>query len=271
MFKKYRYLLLLLAIGLLLVASVLYLVKRKRYGVLVVDASSDAAVYINGVEVGETPYEAEVLAGEIVLKLVPTSKDAPYSSKLPIIPYTKTIVRRSFGDSELTSSTSIVFLKKNSNMSTRLQIISIPDTSDIYIGGQLQGKTPFLSASTQPARSEVTIKKNGFEAQQLAVQTIKGYTTTLIVSLKSSRVALQNNVALPSVKVPVFVIVQTTPNGFLRVRAEPNVQSDEVMQITPQSKYEFVEESEDKKWYKIKLTDGSEGWVSNQYVKKESE
>jgi len=54
--------------------------------------------------------------------------------------------------------------------------------------------------------------------------------------------------------------------GWLRVRAEPSLSGSEVTKVNVGEKFLLLEEKTG--WVKIKLTDGSEGWVSADFVEK---
>ena len=60
--------------------------------------------------------------------------------------------------------------------------------------------------------------------------------------------------------------VLDTPTGFLRVRANPSTGASELTQVKPGEKYSLLEEKSG--WYKIRVKEGLEGWVSGQYAKK---
>jgi len=62
------------------------------------------------------------------------------------------------------------------------------------------------------------------------------------------------------------VEILPTGTGWLRVRSGPGLGNDEVTKIDVGSKFDLIEEQSG--WSKIKLTDGTSGWVSSQYVKK---
>lgn len=64
----------------------------------------------------------------------------------------------------------------------------------------------------------------------------------------------------------VAVEIKETPTGFLNVRDGPSTYAELIGTVYPGEKYLFLEESEG--WYKIKLRDGSEGWVYAKYVGK---
>ena len=64
------------------------------------------------------------------------------------------------------------------------------------------------------------------------------------------------------------ITIQETPTGFLRVRKEPTVSSEEIGRVNPGETFTLIEEKTG--WYKIELKDKQEGWVSSQYAKKQS-
>lgn len=62
------------------------------------------------------------------------------------------------------------------------------------------------------------------------------------------------------------VEISQTPTGFLNVRGGPSLNSTLIGSVYPGEKYLFLEEQKD--WYRIKLRDGSEGWVYAKYAQK---
>lgn len=61
------------------------------------------------------------------------------------------------------------------------------------------------------------------------------------------------------------VKISSTPTGFLNVRAEPLATAKLLGVVYPEEEFLLIEEGSG--WVKIKLLDGSLGWVSSQYVK----
>src|SRR3990172_11335576 len=89
-------------IGILITISflVLRLIKPPK-AALLVESSPNSTAFVNGEQVGRTPYEGEFSAGEVVIKLIPDSFEsplAPYQSTVDLVAGIKTVVRRSFGD-----------------------------------------------------------------------------------------------------------------------------------------------------------------------------
>jgi uncharacterized protein YgiM (DUF1202 family) len=64
----------------------------------------------------------------------------------------------------------------------------------------------------------------------------------------------------------IQVIVKQTPTGYLNVREGPGQSYAVISRILPGQTFVFLEEGIG--WVKIRLNDGSEGWVSSTYVEK---
>lgn len=65
----------------------------------------------------------------------------------------------------------------------------------------------------------------------------------------------------------ITVTVQRTETGWLNVRGGPGKNYSVISRVYPGESYPQLEESAG--WYKIRLRDGKEGWISAQYAKKE--
>ncbi len=69
--------------------------------------------------------------------------------------------------------------------------------------------------------------------------------------------------ATPAAKLKGTLVVKETPTGWLSVRSGPGVSYERLGRVSPEEEYGFYEEKEG--WLKI-LVDGTEGWVSGDYV-----
>ncbi|MBL7057966.1 pilus assembly protein PilM [Patescibacteria group bacterium] len=63
------------------------------------------------------------------------------------------------------------------------------------------------------------------------------------------------------------ITILSTEVGWLNVRSGPGVSYDLVVRINPGESYPLLEDRET--WYKIKIDENNEGWISSQYAKKE--
>jgi len=82
---------------------------------LVVESQPTSLVFINGVQVGRTPYEETRAPQEITLKLVPETNDKQFTffeTKLSLVSGVRTIVRRVFAETEETSSGEVISFEK---------------------------------------------------------------------------------------------------------------------------------------------------------------
>lgn len=78
-----------------------------------------------------------------------------------------------------------------------------------------------------------------------------------------------NALATKILKTPPLVDkveILPTGTGWLRVRSDPSLSASEVAKVNVGEKFILLEEGEG--WAKIKLSDGGEGWVSADFVKK---
>ncbi|MBM4401820.1 MAG: SH3 domain-containing protein [Candidatus Cloacimonetes bacterium] len=66
----------------------------------------------------------------------------------------------------------------------------------------------------------------------------------------------------------VAVEIKDTPTGFLNVRNGPSTYAELIGTVYPGEKYLYLDE--EASWYKIKLRDGSEGWVIAKYAEKKT-
>ncbi|MCL5970430.1 MAG: SH3 domain-containing protein [Patescibacteria group bacterium] len=71
----------------------------------------------------------------------------------------------------------------------------------------------------------------------------------------------------PTISSSSKVVILDTPNGFLRVRDDASLSGAEIARVTPGETFPLLDESNG--WYKIKLKDGTTGWVSSQFAEKQ--
>lgn len=252
--------------------------KQKMAGLLV-EAEPVSTVYIDGVMAGKTPYETNLEAGEILIQLVPDIFEDQqldsYETKVSLEPGVKTIIKRSFNaDKDLVSGIIVSFEKIGGDESL-LTVVSVPDNAQIFIDGKAHGFAP-IRTKVNAGDHDLLISHVGHLDKSLPVRIYKGYKLTAVVKLP------KNTKPEPT---PQPVLSETTQNlgkieisdtgvGFLRVRGEPNTNSEVVGQVIPGEIYDVLEVNENNSWYKIKVVlethDGesseTEGWVSGEFV-----
>ena len=266
-----------------------YLRSQKPNAVLRVDTTPPSLVYIDNIQVGQTPIEKIFKPGEITIKLIPTSTISAlttYQTKVHLTSQTITVIRRDFGDSDITSAGEVINLEPQPGKNASLAVItSIPDSASITLDGQPQGFTPILIPQVQAGDHQIVISAPGFTPRTISAKTVAGYKLNLNAKLAGlpseaprspGEVGAKEGDATPSatLKKP-YVEIKATPTGFLRVREKPDTKSQELGRVQPGDSYPLLDKTTG--WYLIKvdleatvsgLPAGSQGWVSAQYVDK---
>ena len=264
-----------------------YLRSQKPNAVLRVDTTPPSLVYIDNTQVGQTPIEKIFKPGEITIKLIPTSTISAlttYQTKVHLTSQTITVIRRDFGDSDITSAGEVINLEPQPGKNSSLAVItSIPDSASITLDGQPQGFTPILIPQVQAGDHQIVISAPGFTPRTISAKTVAGYKLNLNAKLASqppepspspSEASAKEGTPSTTLKKP-YVEIKATPTGFLRVREKPDTKSQELGRVQPGDRYPLLDKTTG--WYLIKvdleatasgLPAGRQGWVSAQYVDK---
>ena len=271
--KKWRLFLLILAISGLVIGVALILIgtfKKKTAG-LFIETTPTALVFINGEQVGRTPYEATLDPGEVTVKLVPESLEvplAPFETKISLTSGIKTVIRREFGDSDELSSGEVISFEKTGGKEAGLAVVSIPDAAQISIDGNVRGFAPYKTTSLSVGEHQVSVSAPGYKERNVSIRTVEGYKLTVVIKLAPSSEPAPVEGGAEEEEKRTEVEILSTPTGFLRVRSEPSTLGEEIGRVEPGQRYLYLEEDEETGWFKIEYEEGKEGWVSNQYAKK---
>jgi len=245
---------------------------------LMIEANPTSIVYINGEQRGRTPLEVELRAREVEVKIAPESTIplSPYQTKVELTEGVKTIVRRNFGEGIETASGQIISFEKQLSSETSIAIVSNPDGVAAFIDDKNHGVTP-LKVDVSPGVHSVSLSSPGFVSSTFEVKATSGYKLTVVSDLardkqetggetkasEDSKVNTDEETETEKVK------ISDTPLGYLRVRSEPSVDSEEVSRVFPGKNYVILEHDEKSNWYKIELPedeDVKEGWVSGEFA-----
>lgn len=228
---------------------------------LLVTSVPQSQVFINGIEVGKTPYQDENLkAGEYEVKL--TTKDATWRGKIRLISGTLSVVNRELAASLASSSGEIMTLYSGSGA----VVTSTPGGATVEIDGQPYGKTPLSVAGLPFGGHTFILSKDSFISRSIRATSPKNLTLHLNVDLAVSEANL-GNLAVPTTISEVKAIVAKTPTGFLRVRDKPSLSGTEIGRVLTGESLIILEELPG--WMKIKFANGSEGYVASSYVQKQ--
>jgi hypothetical protein len=273
---------------------------QKKNAALKITTNPAAQVFLNNEKVGETPFETKELKGaNYSVRLIPNQDGlSEWETTVDLFSGLTTVILYDFAKERQDSSGAILTLEPlASKDSLEVAIISLPDSASIKINGQPKGFTSLQIGDLSAGEHTLLVSAPGYKQREMQIKTISGYKLSIEVQLaketlaveESSESALPENkenlknsdtdestvkkpstskTASPSAEITKpYVEILDTPTGWLRVRSEPTVAEDnEIAKVNPGEKYPFLD-SNDTGWYQIKLTDGTEGWISGQYAK----
>lgn len=235
---------------------------------LKIDSNPASTVFINGEQVGKTPYQTTMKAGEITLRLVPDSFDkplSPYETKIDLVGGIETIVNRDFGATDDESGGYVISFEKVGGKETSISVVSVPDAAQVALDDQIRGFSPYKTSSLTAGEHKLTVTAPGYKDENLNLKAAEGYKLTARVKLMPNGESPQPSPSPAPVEKMVEIL--STPTGFLRVRSEPSTSGAELGQVEPGKTYKYVDTDTATGWFKIEYEDGKEGWISNDYAK----
>lgn len=274
--RKLLYIFVPIFIAVLLFGLVLFFLStKKEKGALQVTSEPDSKVYLNGVQIGQTPLckcelKDMLEAGEYTIKLVPVSGDSkPFEQKIKISSKVLTVVDRNFGPTGLENGSIISLSQISDDKDAQISIVSFPDAVQVFLDNNLQGQTPILLKNITDSDHELKLTKEGYKDKIVRIRTVLGYKLDALIFMGiNPEIATASAApsATSSAIVSSKVTIQNTPTGFLRVREEASVSSNEITQVKPGESYNLLEEKSG--WYKIQIDSKTSGWISSTYAKK---
>lgn len=284
-----------------------FILDASKPGVLRVLSTPTATIFLNGNTIGRTSYDVEQKEGEYQLKLIPenvATTTASWSDKIKIFKGVATVVRVDLGKSSLDTSSQIFYVIKSDNQNLKdnegeIEVEVEPAGSTIQIDRDEKGIAPSLIGPVARGEHELTVSSPGFFPRTEKINIEAGYRTVAKIKLainqdyknmdllkkefddkNASESAIASSAAVlsipstntsptqaPKVAGKTYIIISDTPTGFLRVRSEPAVSASESAQVSPNNRFEVIEEK--LGWYKIMYEKDKFGWVYSQYAEKE--
>ncbi len=267
---------LIIFVGFFLLFRVISNILPKGKGALQITSSVPARVMLNGKNIGTTPIckcdqDDRVDAGNYTLQLIPEGNFEPYTTKLKVERGVLTAVDRTFLPGSYASSY-ILTLEKISGTTPELFVSSLPTGALVSVDGNETGTTPNLVTQISGSEHEVELQKGGYGKKTIRIKTVNGYKLIIEAVLGTQPQAgevLPGSEGSPTPTPTTsqqMVIILATPTGFLRVRQEANITSAEIGRVLPSDELLLIEEVND--WFKIRLEDGQEGWISTSFAEK---
>ncbi|MBI4036924.1 PEGA domain-containing protein [Candidatus Daviesbacteria bacterium] len=230
-------------------------------GIKITSLPDGLNVLINGEEVGKTPYENNDLKpAEYQIKL--TDGDATWQGKVQVNGGTQAIVNRELSASVASSSGEVFTLTKGQGV----VVASTPTGAKVEIDGKDYGTTPLTIPDLAVGEHTFMLSHSNFLKRSIRASLPPKLSLNIVVDLAMGEIDLTTSAAFTTTNIPK-VIVKQTPTGFLRVRDKPSVAGQEISQVSVGQTLILIEELSG--WDKVKLDNGTEGYVSASYVEKQ--
>lgn len=229
-----------------------------------------AKVFLNGKEMGSTPYKnMNLKPGENEVKLVSGNKE--WKRKIDLQNNINTVVDWQFGEENNTDSGYILYLEKTGDKKASLLVNSSPDKSTITIDGQVKGISPIKIGDIGEGDKQLSISFPGYKDINVFMKAINGY--QLVVNTKLAmekndinKIIEQQTEATSSLSVAKKITIKETETGWLKVRETDSSSAKEITRVKPGEIYTLLEEKTE--WYLIDLNNGKSGWISSTYALK---
>lgn len=234
---------------------------KQRSGITIFTLPDGATVFLDGKEVGKTPYENKNL--EVKQYDVKLERDGAYwQGKIKLNSGTLTSISRDLSPAEASAAGEILTLERGKG----LTVISNPSDANVEIDGKLFGKTP-QTFDIGKGEHTILISHSNYLNRSIKVNLPDKFNMTISVDLSLSEADL-TSVSAPVITQTPEVVVKQTPTGFLRVRDKASLSGKEIDRVNTGDTLILLEELSG--WDRVRLVDGTEGFVSSTYVTKKN-
>lgn len=229
-----------------------------KFAALQVTTNPQASVFLGDTHLGKTPFFSDQLR-EGVYTIKVSASQAKYVDKIELKNGSLTVVNRDLNDNILAQSGEVLWLDEGKN---EVFIATNPPAADVTIDGQFKGKSPLLITDLQSGDHTVLVTQDGYGDRKFAIKSSNDY--KLLANVTLSTTAVKNPPGSPNTSQVASVEVLKTPQGFLRVRKEPELTAQEIGQVESGTTFEVIQETDT--WVKINF-EGKLGWISKQFTK----
>lgn len=162
----------------------LYLSRGKIIGYAKLSANSSigsSRVFLDGKELGTTPLNfSGIKPGMHTVKL--SSDLNSYETELLFSKNSQAVIVRNLGVSQFFSSGQ-TFSLDDKDLSSKINVVSSPSQSKVFIDNEEVGKTPYASAIINEGDHELRVEKEGYEKQTAIIKIQNKYKLNVSVSL----------------------------------------------------------------------------------------
>ena len=235
---------------------------KQKSGISVLSIPDQATVFLDGKEVGKTPYEDKNL--DVKQYSIKLEKDnALWQGNVKLTSGTMIVINRDLAKDQASSSGEILTLDKGRG----LTIISNPSDSEVEIDGKVVGKTP-ITINSNIGEHTILVSHPNYLKRSIKASQPKDFSLTVSVDLALSEADL-TQISAPVITQTPEIIVKSTPTGFLRVRDQGSLLGKEIAQVKAGDTLILLEEQSG--WDRVRLSNGTEGFVSSTYVEKKTQ
>lgn len=235
----------------------------KQKAGLNITTTPQSQVMIDGAEVGKTPYDnKELKPGPHQVKLI--SGKAVWQSQVNITPGTQTFINRELSEGVASSSGEVLTLTSGRGAI----IASLPSGAQVLIDDTNYGQTPLSISNLSAGQHTFLISHDGYLKRSIRAWILNDFALNIVVDLAISEADLGFLSTTPVESLGTLV-VKPTPTGFLRVRDSASLSGNEIERVVVGDTLTLLEDKGD--WFKVKTSDGKEGYVASLYVAKKSQ
>lgn len=270
-----------IAFVIFVIAQLLFNIFSKKEGRLSVVSHPGAAVFIDNVMKGNTPFENVFKEGEYLLKVVPdgvATSAASWQRKIVVLSGTLTYVDVQLESTDIASWADVYWMTKKSMFDKNggLVVETEPSGALVYLDNDEKGVSPITIDKTVPDLHELSVFMPGFSKRSKKIKITSGYDLHAFIKLaidpsQKAKYTVEDKLTVATaaavLKEPTNTVkILETPTGWLRVRDEPTLAGSESARVNPGQRFELIEEQTG--WFKIRIDGQKEGWISNQYAEK---
>ena len=242
------------------IAEVLLNITPKS-GISVMSEPPDAQVFIDNEEVGKTPYENQNL--EPKEYLIRVEKDEMiWQGRVKLKEQTLSLVNRELSKDQTFSAGEILSLDKGKG----LTVVSNPAGAEVEVDEKSYGQTPIF-IDVLSGEHTISVSHPNYLKRNIRAIIPSDFNLIVSVDLSLSEADL-TTIVTPAIKTTPELKVLNTPTGFLRVRDKPSTSGKEIDRVSPGDILIMLEEL--PSWYRVRLSDGKEGFVSSSYAEKQT-
>jgi len=236
-----------------------------------------ATIFLNGEELGTTPYKnVSLKPGNYKLRLVSSDPSIPpWEKNIPLNNKITTIIDYQFNqDKDKIDGYVLYFEKAGAKDQSGLVVTTNPDAGTVAVDGQMQGFAPLNIPNISEGDHQILITFPGYQSKEIYARGINGYRLVAEIQLKKDELPpepepeeeeKEEETAEEGLNKP-YVTILDTPTGWLRVRLEPSTAASEAAKIDPGKNFSLLDEKAG--WYQIEYEEGEKGWISGKYAEK---